>query len=100
MTRSQDDPSSIVLEFRRRLVTARRKAGFTQTELAERLGCSPSWISRVERGQRILDVMEYLEWMKALEQDPLKWLRQWMDLTPEDKVPGIATIKRKENKKL
>lgn len=37
---------------------ARVAAGLTQGELAERLGATQSFVSKVERGERRLDVLE------------------------------------------
>lgn len=37
--------------FVKRLKKARMDAGFTQTEVAEKLGCSQSWVSKVELGE-------------------------------------------------
>ena len=44
--------------FLRLLRQARTAAGLTQTELAERLGETQSWVSKCERGERRLDVVE------------------------------------------
>ncbi len=46
---------SIVRELLR---NAREDAGLTQTEVAERLGQTQSFVSKVERGERRLDVVE------------------------------------------
>lgn len=48
------------------LKEARGKAGMTQTELADRLGMTQSDISKCERGERRLDVVELWRWCKAL----------------------------------
>ena len=40
------------------LKTTRRRAGITQVELAEKLGESQSFVSKIERGARRLDVIE------------------------------------------
>ncbi len=44
--------------FLRRLRDARRIAGMTQVELASRLGEPQSFISKYERGERRLDLLE------------------------------------------
>lgn len=54
-----------------RLVAARMSTGLTQRELAERLGKPQSHVSKVESGSRRLDVVEYVNWMRSLELNPL-----------------------------
>lgn len=49
-----------------RLVSARKKAGITQTELATKLGKHQSFVSKVESGERRIDVIELLEIAKVL----------------------------------
>ena len=44
--------------FLRRLRDARRRAGLTQAQLAERLGQTQSFVSKRERGERRLDLVE------------------------------------------
>lgn len=53
------------------LVAARRKAGVTQIELAERIGRTQSFVSQIERGVRRLDVIEFYAIAKALGTDPV-----------------------------
>ena len=45
-------------EFLRRIKTARIEAGLTQQEVAERLGKSQSFVSRSEKGERRVDIVE------------------------------------------
>lgn len=45
---------------------AREGAGLTQAEVAERLDMSQSQVSKCERGERRLDVIELREWCGAL----------------------------------
>jgi transcriptional regulator with XRE-family HTH domain len=45
-------------EFRRRLRKAREEAGLSQREVARRLRRPPSFIAKVETGDRRLDVLE------------------------------------------
>ena len=40
------------------LATLRRQAGLRQTEVAARLGCPQSFVSKYESGQRRLDLIE------------------------------------------
>ena len=52
--------------FLRHLKETRKKAGVTQEQLAERVGQTQSFISKVERGERRLDVVELRAFCKAL----------------------------------
>jgi transcriptional regulator with XRE-family HTH domain len=56
--------------FRRLLTDARRQAGLTQEALAGRLGRPQSFVSKCERGERRLDVIEFLDVAHALNIDP------------------------------
>lgn len=52
------------------IVSARRAAGFTQQELARKLRRPQSYVSKYERGERRLDVLEFVEVARALSTDP------------------------------
>src|SRR5882672_6301709 len=60
--------------FRALLVQARKDAGLTQQELAMRLGRPQSFVSKTERGERRLDVIEFLEVAQALNLDVPRFL--------------------------
>lgn len=51
------------------LVSARRAAGVSQQELANRLKRPQSFVAKVEGGERRLDVVEFAEWSVALKAD-------------------------------
>lgn len=55
---------------------AREAAKVSQQELARRLGKPQSYISKAEMGERRLDVVEYLQFMRAIEGEPFVLLRQ------------------------
>lgn len=55
--------------LRIRLEAARTKAGLTQQALAEKLGRPQSFVSKIESGDLRLDVLEYVEWMLAVEME-------------------------------
>ena len=63
-------------EFRQALCAARKNAGLSQLQLAERLSKPQSFISKYERGERRLDVLEFFHVAEALNIDPLKFLRK------------------------
>lgn len=48
------------------LINARKAAGLTQAELAERLKCHQSFVARVESGERRIDVIELVVLARAL----------------------------------
>ncbi|MEM8556718.1 MAG: helix-turn-helix transcriptional regulator [Bacteroidota bacterium] len=54
----------------------RRERGLTQTDLAQRLGRPQSFVSKYERAERRLDVIEFLQITEALEADPCTMIRQ------------------------
>lgn len=49
---------------------ARKDAGLTQAALAKRLRRPQSYVSKYERGERRLDVIEFLEIARAIGFDP------------------------------
>lgn len=69
MTESIHSPRYEAL--RAALVAARRAAGLTQAEVAEALGRPQSFMSKVEGGERRLDVVEFVDLCEALKADPL-----------------------------
>lgn len=48
----------------------RQEAGVTQVALADRLDNTQTFVSKVERGERRLDLVEFVEWCEALELQP------------------------------
>ena len=61
-------------KFREQLVESRRESGLTQEEVADRLARPQSFVSKYERGERRLDVIEFLEVADAIGIDPLRFL--------------------------
>jgi transcriptional regulator with XRE-family HTH domain len=62
------------LRFRRMLEQARLDAGMTQADLAKKLGWQQTDVSKVERGERRLDVVEFLQFAKAIGFDATEFL--------------------------
>ena len=56
---------------------SRLENGITQVQLAESLDEEQSWISKVERGERRLDVVELRAWCGSLGVPFLSFLRQF-----------------------
>ena len=65
--------------FRRLLVQARKEAELTQVQLAKRLARPQSFVSKFERGERRLDVVEFLEVTSAIGIDPIRFLQTLKD---------------------
>lgn len=57
---------------------ARRKAKVTQLELADRIGNTQTFVSKVERGERRLDIVELVEFCEALDISPIEFLRAYL----------------------
>lgn len=53
-------------QFRDLLVEIREESGMTQTDLAARLRMTQSTVSKCERGERRLDVIELRQWCLVL----------------------------------
>lgn len=52
------------------LLDARNAAGLTQQEVADRLGKPQSYVAKVERNERRIDVVEFIALSNALGVDP------------------------------
>jgi transcriptional regulator with XRE-family HTH domain len=66
-------------KFREQLIQGRRSAGLTQMDLGDRLGRPQSFVSKYERGERRLDVVEFCEVCSALDIDPVAFLQRFCD---------------------
>ncbi|HMD75760.1 MAG TPA: helix-turn-helix transcriptional regulator [Terracidiphilus sp.] len=64
-------------KLRGQLIQARKSAGLTQVGLADRLGRPQSFVSKYERGERRLDVIEFCEVCHALGIDPVAFLQRF-----------------------
>lgn len=49
-----------------KLVGARMKAGLTQRQLATAIGKPPSFVAKIEQGERRLDIVEFIVIARAL----------------------------------
>lgn len=56
--------------LRKHLRSLRRGIGLTQAELGARLKIDQSYVSKVERGERYVDILFYLDWCRACKQLP------------------------------
>jgi transcriptional regulator with XRE-family HTH domain len=68
MARTFDSPRHDAL--RDFLVRKRKEAGLRQVDLAKRLKRRQDYVSYVETGQKLVEVVELMEWGEALGFDP------------------------------
>lgn len=64
--------------FRALLVEARLGAGMTQSEVASELGQPQSYVSKYERGERRLDVVEFLKVARIIGFNPIDMISELM----------------------
>ena len=62
--------------FLQRLAFARRDAGLTQQDLAILISKPQSFVSKYERGERRLDVLEFVMVCHVLDVDPCSIIRE------------------------
>ncbi len=65
--------------FRELLIEARKEINLTQVELSVKLSRPQSYVSKYERGERRLDLIEFLEIAEALEIDPLAFIEKLLE---------------------
>jgi transcriptional regulator with XRE-family HTH domain len=58
------------------LVKVRESAGFSQRALAARLRVHPSWVAKVETGERRIDLVEFHWFVSACGGDPVRAFEQ------------------------
>jgi DNA-binding transcriptional regulator YiaG len=62
------------------MIAARKGAGLTQQQLAQRLRKPQSFVAKYEGGERRLDVVEFLGVTPAIGADPMQILRDMVKL--------------------
>jgi ribosome-binding protein aMBF1 (putative translation factor) len=63
--------------LRKLLKDARERAGLSQMELAARLSRTQSFVSKIESGERVLDVIELRELCNALDTSLVDFVRRF-----------------------
>ena len=76
--------SSAYDHLRLLLLKAREAAGLRQQDVAQRLKRPQSYVSKIELGERRLDVVEYVQFARAVEADAIRILRQVIKRNAED----------------
>jgi transcriptional regulator with XRE-family HTH domain len=69
------------------LIEARKASGLTQVDVAERLRKPQSFVSNIERGERRVDVLEFVAMAGAVGADPAKLFAEVMR-----RLPGQISI--------
>jgi len=70
-----------------RLVELRHAAGIDQRELARRLDSPRSLVSRMEQGERRIDLIELYQILTALDADPKDEISKMVDLIDSKPPP-------------
>lgn len=65
------------------IIAAREERGVGQRELARRLGKHPSWLNKIERLERRLDVLEFVAIARAIDLPPQDLLARIDKALPE-----------------
>ena len=75
------EPYGVLLRV---LIDARKKAGLRQTDLADRLGKPQSFVSKIERGERRLDLVEFLIVVRSIGADETTLIHAIATSLPEN----------------
>ena len=73
----------------------RERANVSQVALAQSLGNTQTFISKIERGERRLDVIEFVELCEALEVDPIVAFQDYMQRRSTGRTATIKLSARK-----
>lgn len=87
MQKSLRTPRQILLQSL--LVNARKAKGLTQAELADALGKPQSFVAKYERGERRLDVVEFVDVTSVLSVSAGDLLAK-IEPNPPKKRPEVA----------
>ncbi|RWK48866.1 MAG: XRE family transcriptional regulator [Mesorhizobium sp.] len=60
--------------FLAQLISLRKAKGLTQMQVAEKLGRPQAFVAKYERGERRLDMIEFLDVAAAVDADPCEIL--------------------------
>jgi transcriptional regulator with XRE-family HTH domain len=90
MTRSTHHPR--YLAFLEALRAERKTNGITQVQVAAALGNRQTFVSKLENGDRRLDVVELLEYLEAIGSDPTVFVSKLMK--------KLGPTRKKQDRKL
>lgn len=80
--------------FLSKLVRGRKHTGLRQRDLADLLGRDQGLVSKVERGERRLDVIELRDWLSALDIDFIEFLTELHAELPPHGTAGLRVLRR------
>ncbi len=94
-----DDKYRRLLGF---MLQVREALGITQVSLAQRLRTTQSYVSKCERGERRIDVIEYVRYCEALGVDAAVLMDVFLDHRlgdTDDRAVILATLLRKSRRR-
>ncbi len=65
------------------VIALRKGRGVSQVELARRIGREQPFVSRVERGERRIDVVEFCTIVRAIGEDPVAVVAELVSRLPD-----------------
>lgn len=80
--------------FRAMLTELRREKRTTQEALADLLGVPQSYVSKYELGERRLDLVETFEICRALDTDPVAFVRDLIKTIESEGARSIASPRK------
>ncbi len=67
-------------EFIKILVVARKNAGLSQVEIANRINKNQSYVSKYEHGERRLDIIEFIDIANAIGKNPVEIFSEFFSI--------------------
>ncbi|MDP8163294.1 helix-turn-helix transcriptional regulator [Pasteurella skyensis] len=61
------------------LISTRKKKGITQQQIANKLDKPQSYIAKIERCERKLDILEFIELCEAMNTSPITILQEFVN---------------------
>ena len=68
------------------LLAARRDSGLTQQEVADRLNTHQSYVAKVEKGERRIDVVEFIQLVRVIGVSSPALIKKIEAVVAEDKA--------------
>lgn len=69
------------------LLQARKDASLSQVNLAEKLGKGQSYVSKIEKGEQYIDLVEFLLWCEACEAQTNQLIEKIIEVVNKAKAP-------------